>query len=135
MVFFPILLLHVHEIMKSCSLKSHDLIIYALLILILGFLCGSFKFVPQTSIVLPSLLHIVFHFFHSSTLLIIFHKNHDFQAFLSTVLIQSLISSMYLIKMVDNFLLRSNQSKLDRFVKCYVNFSLSTSGEICQKFI
>ena len=50
------------EIVKSCSLKFHYLIIYALLILLLG----SFKFVPQSSIVLPSLLHIIFHFLHSS---------------------------------------------------------------------
>jgi len=54
------------------------------LIFLPGFVCGSFQFVPQSSVVLPSSLLSFFHFLRSSTLLIISCVIHDFPASLST---------------------------------------------------
>ena len=58
-----------HYIITSCTLKSHDIVIYALKVSLLGLVCGSFQFVLKFSIVLPSLLTL-FHFLRSSIFLI-----------------------------------------------------------------
>jgi len=53
--FFPFQpCLQVHWIIKSCSLKFHDVVTYAFKRFVLGLLCGSFQFVPQSSVVLRS---------------------------------------------------------------------------------
>jgi hypothetical protein len=43
----------VHYITTPCSLKFHYHVTHALKILLLGIVCGSFHFVPQSSVVLP----------------------------------------------------------------------------------
>lgn len=68
--------------MTSCFLKFHDLVTYALQILLLGLICGSFKFFPQASVVIPSFF--VVYIFRSSILLIISCVVRGFLAFLST---------------------------------------------------
>jgi len=77
------------------------------------------------SLPFPSFIHFIDHILW----------NRDFQAFISVIIHSLRVSNTYFIKSVENFLLRSNQSKLNRLMKYYVNFSLSISGEICQKLI
>jgi hypothetical protein len=79
------------------------------------------------------LFYIVFHFLCSSILLTISCEIHHFQAFLSTFSIKSLrASTTHLIKIVENYLFRSNQSILNIFVKHYVNFSNHMQGDLAK---
>ena len=62
--------LHVYYSVTSCSLNLHDLVTYAVTILLVGLVCGSFQFIPQSSVVLPSFLVVDILPLHSSILLI-----------------------------------------------------------------
>ena len=82
----------VHYITTSCSLKFHYLVTHALKMLLLGLVCGSFHFVPQSSVVLPSFFVVYTlpfpSYIYSSSCVI-----HGFLAFLSTFPTKSLTVS------------------------------------------
>jgi len=69
--FLPNLVhLHVYYIVTSCSLNLHDLVTYPVKILLVGLVCGSFQFIPQSSVILPSFFVVDILPLHSSNLLI-----------------------------------------------------------------
>ena len=69
--FLPNLVhLHAYYIVTSCSLNLHDRVTYAVKILLVGFVCGSFQFIPQPSVVPPSFFDADILPLHSTILLI-----------------------------------------------------------------
>jgi len=90
--FLPNLVyLHVYYIFLSCSLNLHDLVTYTVKTLLVGLVYGSFQFIPQSFVVLPSFIVVDIFPLQSSILLITSCVIHGLCKYLYKIVINTFI--------------------------------------------